>query len=133
VEVCVRILPRCQEVLVRASCSDDIAHARARQSEPRERHLGRRRLDRFVLEDFLKFAGRIDPTLRLERRNSLRGPLLIGEQFKLRLLTAQRGGEVLHLLWSALDLDAASGRRNSCSENGGRPTRIYTRIWSRSP
>jgi integrase len=28
-----------------------------------------------------------------------------GEQFKLRLLTAQRGGEVLHLLWSALDLD----------------------------
>jgi hypothetical protein len=86
-----------------------------------------------VLEDFLKFAGRIDPTLRLERRNSLRGPLLIGEQFNLRLLTAQRGGEVLHLLWSALDLDAASGRRNSCSENGGRPTRIYTRIWSRSP
>jgi integrase len=34
------------------------------------------------------------------------GRPLIGEQFKLRLLTAQRGGEVLHLLWSAVDLDA---------------------------
>jgi integrase len=34
------------------------------------------------------------------------GRPLIGEQFKLRLLTAQRGGEVVHLLWSAIDLDA---------------------------
>ena len=34
------------------------------------------------------------------------GRPLIGEQFKLRLLTAQRGGEVLHMLWSAIDLDA---------------------------
>jgi integrase len=34
------------------------------------------------------------------------GRPLIGEQFKLRVLTAQRGGEVLHMLWSAIDLDA---------------------------
>jgi integrase len=34
------------------------------------------------------------------------GRPLIGEQFKLRVLTAQRGGEVLHMRWSAIDLDA---------------------------
>jgi integrase len=35
-----------------------------------------------------------------------RGTPLHREQFKLRVLTGQRGGEVLHMLWSAIDLDA---------------------------
>ena len=43
---------------------------------------------------------------RRRSRGSRAGRPLTGEQFKLRVLTAQRGGEVLHMRWSAIDLDA---------------------------
>ncbi|NOT27764.1 MAG: integrase family protein [Acidobacteria bacterium] len=52
-------------------------------------------------------AGEIKRLWRVwEEEFTAKGRPLIGEQFKLRLLTAQRGGEVLNMMWSAIDLDA---------------------------